>query len=148
VRGGKGEGGRGGDSPGGAREGSPAPTPAPRRPSRGPPRARRGVRFEVSYAPALRGPFSRRNLVVNCRALLRGSRGRGCVVSGGTAGLMEIRAPGDVVAVCTLLGIGKGDARAGMTRESAATLARGLRRRAGTFRDAVEARVVPATDEA
>lgn len=60
------------------------------------PHPRRGLRFEVCYAQLLRGPFARRNVIVNVKNLLHATRGKGILVTGGAQHALELRALGDV----------------------------------------------------
>jgi ribonuclease P/MRP protein subunit RPP1 len=63
----------------------------------------RGIRFEICYAQVVTGDSERRrNVIANVMAIVRGTRGRGLVVSSGAEGVLNVRPPADVV---NLLGV-------------------------------------------
>jgi ribonuclease P/MRP protein subunit RPP1 len=63
----------------------------------------RGIRFEICYAQAIADDTAaRRNFISNCMAIIRGTRGRGLVVSSEAKNVLMARAPADVL---NLLGV-------------------------------------------
>lgn len=65
----------------------------------------RGVVFELCYAPALREPAARRQLLANALALTRATGGAGIIVSSGALRAFELRGPFDVANLSTLYGL-------------------------------------------
>jgi ribonuclease P/MRP protein subunit RPP1 len=79
---------------------------------------RRGVRLEVCYSQALNPAADKRARVCfiqNLRGLLRGSGGRGILVSSETRGAAQLRAPADVVNLLAVWGLGTERGTEGMS---------------------------------
>lgn len=63
----------------------------------------RGIRIELCYSQAIADDASsRRNFISNCMAIIRGTRGRGLIVSSEAKNVLMARAPADVL---NLLGV-------------------------------------------
>lgn len=63
----------------------------------------RGIRFEICYGQAVADDSAgRRNFISNCMAIIRGTKGRGLVVSSEAKNVLMARAPADVL---NLLGV-------------------------------------------
>lgn len=68
----------------------------------------RGVLFEICYAQAVMGDAERRrNVIANVMAIVRGTRGRGLVVSSGSESILGIRPPADVVNLLSVWGLAR-----------------------------------------
>ena len=68
----------------------------------------RGIRFELSYTQATAGQESaRRNVISNCMAIFRATRGRGLVLSSGAKNALGLRGPADVVNLMGVWGLGR-----------------------------------------
>lgn len=92
---------------------------------------KRGVSFEICYAPALRDAGSRRQLLANAAALVRETRGRGLLLSAGARSLWELRGPYDIANLAAaLFGLSQAQAAAAVGRNAEACLARAQQRRA------------------
>ncbi|TPX46251.1 hypothetical protein SeMB42_g02864 [Synchytrium endobioticum] len=65
----------------------------------------RGVFFEIGYGSAVRDTTARRNLIGNAANLIRATRGQNIIVSSNAACAMDLRAPYDVINLCTLFGL-------------------------------------------
>jgi hypothetical protein len=70
----------------------------------------RGVVFELNYAPAIREPSCRRQLVANAAALVRATGGAGILLSSGAVLGLELRCPRDVANLAVLFGFTSRDA--------------------------------------
>ena len=66
---------------------------------------RRGVRFEVNYAAALRDAGKRRNLFGNMTMLIRATRGKGIVLSSESSDPFEYRSAADICNMAFTLGL-------------------------------------------
>ncbi|CAG9466386.1 unnamed protein product [Pedinophyceae sp. YPF-701] len=99
---------------------------------------RRGVRFEICYAPALRSQVARRNVFVNSRLLVRAAGSRGVVLSSGAASAMDVRAPHDVVNMATVMGVDARWGKPALSGTCAELLLRRSRRRRTDASGAVE----------
>jgi ribonuclease P/MRP protein subunit RPP1 len=68
----------------------------------------RGIRFEICYAQAtMEDAGPRRNFISNCLGLLRGTKGRGLVISSEAKGVLGVRAPADVINLMAVWGLGR-----------------------------------------
>jgi ribonuclease P/MRP protein subunit RPP1 len=68
----------------------------------------RGVRIELNYAQATSGDSTaRRNFISNAMAIIRGTKGRGLVISSEAQDVLGVRAPADVVNLLSVWGLGK-----------------------------------------
>jgi ribonuclease P/MRP protein subunit RPP1 len=68
----------------------------------------RGVRIELNYAQATSGDSAaRRNFISNAMAIIRGTRGRGLIVSSEAQDVLGVRAPADVVNLLSVWGLGR-----------------------------------------
>lgn len=68
----------------------------------------RGVRFEINYAQAVQGVgAARRNFMSNAMAIIRGTKGRGIVVSSEATDVVAVRAPADVLNLLGVWGLGR-----------------------------------------
>ena len=92
----------------------------------------RGVHFEITYAPALRDASGalRRQLFANARALARGTRGRGVVLSSGAHTVLELRGALDTVNLGSFLGMSDAQAQDAVSRNAAAVVEHARRRKA------------------
>ena len=68
----------------------------------------RGVRIELNYAQATSGDSAaRRNFISNAMAIIRGTKGRGLVISSEAQDVLGVRAPADVVNLLSVWGLGR-----------------------------------------
>ncbi|KAG9233159.1 RNase P subunit p30-domain-containing protein, partial [Amylocarpus encephaloides] len=68
----------------------------------------RGVFIEICYGQALNADRDgRRNFIGNVLSIVRATKGRGIVISGGCEGVGGVRAPGDVVNLLNVWGLGR-----------------------------------------
>ncbi|CAG8956842.1 hypothetical protein HYFRA_00012297 [Hymenoscyphus fraxineus] len=68
----------------------------------------RGVRFEINYAQAVQGDGpARRNFISNAMAIIRGTKGRGIVISSEATDVIAVRAPADVLNLLGVWGLGR-----------------------------------------
>lgn len=68
----------------------------------------RGIKIEISYAQCtMAGSEGRRNFIGNVLQIVRGTKGRGLVVSSGSKGVLGLRAPADVVNLMSIWGLGR-----------------------------------------
>lgn len=74
-------------------------------------RCRRGIVFEVSFAPALRGAIARRNLVSNGLLLARATNGRGLLLTSAAFSAVDQRGPYEATAIGAALGLSAEQAR-------------------------------------
>ncbi|KAG1665407.1 hypothetical protein FOA52_015817 [Chlamydomonas sp. UWO 241] len=92
--------------------------------------SKRGVVFELQYAPTLRNQTTRRASVANGTALVRALRGHSLVVSSGADAEAELRSPAEVVHLAAVLwGLSQSQAAAALSSAPAAAVARGADRR-------------------
>lgn len=96
---------------------------------------KRGLFFEICYAPALREETARRNFFTNALALTRATRGKSIIISSGARSAFELRGPYDVINMATLFGLSEQDAKAALTTNCEAVLAHAQARKA--YRGAV-----------
>ena len=82
---------------------------------------KRGVRFEICYAPGVAGAGgeARRNLISGATALIRATRGRGLILSSEARGALECRAPWDVINLASLWGLGPEKGKEAVCEEAA-----------------------------
>lgn len=66
---------------------------------------KRGIRFEICYAPGVADKNARQQSISNATQLIRASRGRGVVVSSNAARAVACRGPWDVVNLATIWGL-------------------------------------------
>ncbi|GIL58287.1 hypothetical protein Vafri_13366 [Volvox africanus] len=66
---------------------------------------KRGIYFEICYAPALRDPSARRSLFSNAQMLVRLTRGRNILISSSARSAFEVRSPLEVIHMATLFGL-------------------------------------------
>ena len=91
---------------------------------------KRGVQFEILYAPLIREPGSRRQIYANAQALARETRGRSIVLSSGARAAIELRGPYDVVNIATFLGLTESQAFAAVGKNAAAAIEHATKRKA------------------
>lgn len=91
---------------------------------------RRGVAFEILYSKVLHADEStRRSIFGNARLLCRSTRGKGLVLSSGTANPLDLRSPSDAQNLATLFGLKPAEAKAAVESTCARIVERaGLRR--------------------
>ena len=66
----------------------------------------RGIRFEISYSPALLGSSdAKRNLIAGATSLIRATRGRGIILSSEARNALGLRAPHDVMNLAQIWGL-------------------------------------------
>ena len=83
---------------------------------------RRGVVFEVAYAPAIRDNGRRRATLARAGELVRLTRGRGVVLVSGADVAFEMRGPADVANLGVLIGLRPDAAREMPLRQAPRTL--------------------------
>ena len=75
----------------------------------------RGVGIEVCYASGIGDTAARRNIISNATGLVRGTRGRGLLISSEARRTADLRGPFDVINLATFWGMkqefGMGDGR-------------------------------------
>jgi ribonuclease P/MRP protein subunit RPP1 len=75
----------------------------------------RGVAIEICYAAGIGDTAARRNIISNATGLVRGTRGRGLLVSSEARRTADLRGPFDVINLATFWGLkqehGMGDGR-------------------------------------
>lgn len=75
----------------------------------------RGVSIEVCYAAGIGDTAARRNIISNATGLIRGTRGRGLLISSEARRAADLRGPFDVINLATFWGMkqefGMGDGR-------------------------------------
>lgn len=98
----------------------------------------RGVLFEVCYAQAVMGDAEKRkNVIANVMAIVRGTKGRGIVLSSGAEGVLGVRPPADVVNLLSVWGLARERGTEGLVVNPRAVVANeALKRR--SFRGVVE----------
>jgi RNase P/RNase MRP subunit p30 len=77
---------------------------------------KRGIMFEIAYAPAVRDLSARRNFFANAATLVNATKGRNLILSSGARDLFEQRAPYDVINIGQVLGLSSDQAHAAVTR--------------------------------
>ncbi|GLC36662.1 hypothetical protein PLESTM_000486700 [Pleodorina starrii] len=98
---------------------------------------RRGIYFEICYAPGLREPTARRNLFCNAQALVRATRGKNILISSSARSAFEVRSPLEVLHMATLFGLTHKQAQDALSLAPRAVLARAAARAAGRGASAV-----------
>jgi ribonuclease P/MRP protein subunit RPP1 len=75
----------------------------------------RGVAIEICYASGIGDTAARRNIISNATGLVRGTRGRGLLISSEARRTADLRGPFDVINLATFWGMkqefGMGDGR-------------------------------------
>jgi ribonuclease P/MRP protein subunit RPP1 len=75
----------------------------------------RGVAIEICYAAGISDTAARRNIISNATGLIRGTRGRGLLISSEAKRTADLRGPFDVINLATFWGLkqefGMGDGR-------------------------------------
>jgi ribonuclease P/MRP protein subunit RPP1 len=75
----------------------------------------RGVAIEICYAAGIGDTAARRNIISNATGLIRGTRGRGLLISSEARRTADLRGPFDVINLATFWGLkqefGMGDGR-------------------------------------
>ncbi|KAF2204600.1 PHP domain-like protein [Delitschia confertaspora ATCC 74209] len=79
----------------------------------------RGVKIELCYSQGVLASdaSARRNLINNVTQLIRVTRGRGLLLSSEARSVLGIRAPSDVINLCSVWGLGKERGKDGITKE-------------------------------
>ncbi|PNH05238.1 Ribonuclease P protein subunit p30, partial [Tetrabaena socialis] len=90
---------------------------------------RRGIYFEIAYAPGLRESTARRNLFCNAQALVRATRGKNILLSSSARSASEVRSPLELLHVGALLGLTRQQAQAAISLAPRAVLAHAAARR-------------------
>jgi len=103
---------------------------------------KRGGVLEIEFAPALRDPNHRRQLVANVEVLLHCTRGRNLLLTSGARDAMELRSPSDIANFASVLGFRGGLANRCMSDVALKTLQRGAMRRG-----CVQITQVPGSDD-
>lgn len=75
---------------------------------------KRGVVFEVTYAPALREPSARRHVFSNAMGLVRQLRGKGVILSSGSRDRHELRSTHELVHMAIIFGLTREQAQAAL----------------------------------
>ncbi|EFJ41842.1 hypothetical protein VOLCADRAFT_67773, partial [Volvox carteri f. nagariensis] len=88
---------------------------------------RRGIYFEICYAPGLREPTARRNLFCNAQALVRVTRGKHILLSSSARSAFEVRSPLELVHMATLFGLTSKQAQVRVKRATCRSTTRELR---------------------
>ncbi|KXZ47591.1 hypothetical protein GPECTOR_34g750 [Gonium pectorale] len=105
---------------------------------------RRGVYFEICYAPGLRESTARRNLFCNAAALVRATRGRNILLSSSARSAFEVRSPLELMHIAALFGLSRQQAQDAIRLAPKAVLARAAARLAGRGAAALAAPSAPA----
>ncbi|GLI66834.1 hypothetical protein VaNZ11_010790 [Volvox africanus] len=92
---------------------------------------KRGIYFEICYAPALRDPSARRSLFCNAQMLVRLTRGRNILISSSARSASEVRSPLEVVHMATMFGMTLKQAQDAVSLAPRAVLANAAARLAG-----------------
>ncbi|KAG2435185.1 hypothetical protein HXX76_007268 [Chlamydomonas incerta] len=92
---------------------------------------RRGVHFEICYAPGLREVTARRNLFCNAQALVRATRGRNILLSSAARTGWEVRSGLELVHMAALFGLSRQQAQDAVRLAPRAVLAHAAARLAG-----------------
>jgi len=79
----------------------------------------RGIKIELCYSQGLlsNDPQAKRNLINNATQLIRVTRGRGLIFSSEARSVLGIRAPGDVINLASVWGLGTERGKDGLIRE-------------------------------
>jgi hypothetical protein len=81
-----------------------------------------GLVFEIDIAPAIRDASLRQYLIANATSLLRLTRGKGVLLTSGARSVLELRAPIDLAAIASLVGLDRERAMTAMRETPAAVL--------------------------
>ena len=92
----------------------------------------RGVVFELCYAPVLREPTARRQMVSNALAVVRATGGAGVIISSGANRAFELRGPPDVTNLSVLFGLQPAAAKDALSTRPDAVLKRARQRRSAS----------------
>lgn len=79
----------------------------------------RGIKIELCYSQGIMSsdPQAKRNLISNATSLIRVTRGRGLIFSSEAKTALGIRAPGDVMNLASVWGLGTERGKDGLTKE-------------------------------
>lgn len=79
----------------------------------------RGIKIELCYSQGIlsNDPLAKRNLISNATSLIRVTRGRGLIFSSEAKTALGIRAPGDVINLASVWGLGTERGKDGLTKE-------------------------------
>ena len=77
---------------------------------------KRGMHFEILYAPAIRDEGIRRNVITNALELIRVCKGKNVVLSSGAQRTIELRGPYDIVNLGLLFGLKPEQGKAAVSR--------------------------------
>lgn len=80
----------------------------------------RGIKIELCYSQGILSsdPQAKRNLISNATQLIRVTRGRGLIFSSEAKSVLGIRAPGDVINLASVWGLGTEKGKDGLTKEA------------------------------
>lgn len=80
----------------------------------------RGIKIELCYSQGILSsdPQAKRNLISNATQLIRVTRGRGLIFSSEAKSALGIRAPGDVINLASVWGLGSEKGKDGLTKEA------------------------------
>ncbi|USP77279.1 uncharacterized protein yc1106_04553 [Curvularia clavata] len=80
----------------------------------------RGIKIEIGYSQGIMSndPAAKRNLISNAVQLIRVTRGRGLIFSSEATSALGIRAPGDVINLASVWGLGTEKGKDGLTKEA------------------------------
>jgi ribonuclease P/MRP protein subunit RPP1 len=80
----------------------------------------RGIKIELCYSQGILSsdPQAKRNLISNATQLIRVTRGRGLIFSSEAKSVLGIRAPGDVINLASVWGLGSEKGKDGLTKEA------------------------------
>ncbi|KAG2446643.1 hypothetical protein HYH02_008215 [Chlamydomonas schloesseri] len=92
---------------------------------------RRGIHFEICYAPGLREVTARRNLFCNAQSLVRATRGRNILLGSSARTGWEVRSPVELVHMAALFGLTRQQAQDAVRLAPRAVLAHAAARLAG-----------------
>lgn len=90
---------------------------------------KRGVYFEILYSPLLTSPATRRQILSNCRILIKYLHGKHIILSSGAETMEQLRGPMDVVNMGELLGLTREQARKAISESCLSVLRHALSRR-------------------
>ncbi|GAB5368463.1 hypothetical protein AAMO2058_001321400 [Amorphochlora amoebiformis] len=76
---------------------------------------KKGISFEICYAPAIRDPTLRRNTIGNAAELIRLLRGRNIILTSGAGHSFELRGPHDVINLGIIFGLKEKNAHQSIT---------------------------------
>ncbi|KAL6711848.1 RNA-binding RNA processing protein rpp1 [Coniothyrium glycines] len=79
----------------------------------------RGIKIELCYSQGILSsdPLAKRNLISNATQLIRVTRGRGLIFSSEARSVLGIRAPGDVINLASVWGLGTERGKDGLTKQ-------------------------------